>query len=97
MGWQANHPVMATQVAGDRLTNPPVNVGRQCIPTLWIELFDAMGQTHVAFLNDVKHLCPASMGRVTLGDRDNQPEVAVDQLVVRPEPNLLLPGCRLFA
>ena len=64
--------------ARDGLTNPPGGVGRELVAAAVFELFDGLHQADVAFLNQVEELQAAV--DVLLGDRDDQPEVGLNQL-----------------
>jgi hypothetical protein len=74
---------------GDRLADPPRRVGRELVAAAVLELVDRLHQADVAFLNQVEEL-QAAVG-VLLGDRDDEPEVGFDQLLLR------LLGLRLAA
>ncbi len=65
----------------DRLPDPPRRVGRELESALIVELVDGLHQADVAFLNQIQELQPA-IG-VALRDRDHQPKVRLDQLLLR--------------
>src|SRR5262245_53144942 len=75
--------------AGDRLPDPPRRVGRELVAAAVLELVDRLHQADVAFLDQVEEL-QAAVG-VLLGDRDDETEVGLDQLLLR------LLGLRLAA
>jgi hypothetical protein len=63
--------------AGDRLPHPPGGVRRELVALRVVELLDRTDQAGVALLDQVQHghLGPA----VLAGDRDDQPQVGVDE------------------
>ena len=84
MGRQPNQPVTGADVPCDALADPPVDVSGERITPLRVKFFDAMGEAHVAFLNEIEQFCAFDFVGVLLGDRNDQPQVAVDQFLVRP-------------
>src|SRR5262245_40621087 len=66
--------------AGDRLADPPGRVRRELVAAAVLELVDGLHQADVAFLDQVEELKPA-VG-VLLRDRDDQPEVGLDHLLL---------------
>src|SRR5215470_2555304 len=66
--------------AGDRLADPPGRVRRELVAAAILELVDGLHQADVAFLDQVEELKPA-VG-VLLRDRDDQPEVGLDHLLL---------------
>ena len=66
--------------ARDRLADPPGGVGRELVAALVLELVDGLHQADVAFLDQVEELQPAV--RVLLRDRDDQPQVRLDELAL---------------
>src|SRR5216683_1071801 len=77
----ADGPRLVRDRAGDGLADPPRRVGRELVAAAVLELVDRLHQADVAFLNQVEELQAAV--RVLLGDRDDQPEVGLDQLLLR--------------
>src|SRR5262245_58451478 len=65
--------------AGDGLTDPPRRVGRELVSAPPLELVDGAHEPDVALLDEVEELQPAV--HVALGDRHDQPEVGLDQLL----------------
>ena len=68
--------------AGDRLADPPRGIGRELVAAAILELIDRLHQADVAFLDQIQELQPA-IG-VFLGDRDHQPQIGLDHLLLRP-------------
>src|SRR5258708_537737 len=85
----ADRPRLVGDGAGDGLADPPRRVGRELVAAAILELVYRLHQADVALLNQVEELQPAV--RVLLRDRDDQPEVGLDQLLFR------LLGLRLAA
>ena len=77
----ANGPRLVRDGPRDRLPHPPGGVGRELVSAAVIELVDGLHQADVAFLDQVQERQPA-IG-VALGDGDHQPEVGLDQLLLR--------------
>src|SRR5205823_3474033 len=67
--------------ARDGLPDPPRGVGREFVAAAVFELVDRLHQPDVAFLDQVEEL-QAAVG-VLLGDRDHEPEVGLDHLLLR--------------
>ena len=44
VGRQADNPIAAAEITRNTLPNPPVNVSRKCVASLWVELFNAVCQ-----------------------------------------------------
>src|SRR6185295_14386623 len=71
----------------DRLADPPGRVGREFVAAAIFELIDRLHQADIALLDQVEELQPA-IG-VFLGDRDDEPEVRLDHLLLG-DPGLAL-------
>ena len=68
--------------AGDRLADPPGGVGRELVALGVVELLDRADQAEVALLDQVQEQHAAT--GVALGQRDDEPEVGLEQVVLRP-------------
>src|SRR5262245_4754401 len=66
--------------AGDRLADPPGRVRRELVAAAVLELVDGLHQADVAFLDQIEELKPPV--RVLLRDRDDQPEIGLDHLLL---------------
>src|SRR5690242_8508442 len=66
--------------AGDRLTDPPRRIGREFVAAAVFEFIDRLHQADIAFLDQIEELQPA-VG-VFLGDRDDEPEIGLDHLLL---------------
>ena len=66
--------------SGDRLTDPPRGVRGELEALLPIEFLDGSDQAEVAFLDQVKEKHAAS--GVTLGERDDEAQVRLEQVVL---------------
>src|SRR5690606_8610794 len=75
-------PRLVGNGASDRLANPPGGVGRELVAATVFELVHRLHQADVAFLDQVEEL-QAAVG-VLLGDGDNQAQVGLDHLFLRP-------------
>ena len=66
--------------AGDRLADPPRRVGGELVALRVVELLDRADQAQVALLDQVqeRHAAPG----VALGQRDDQPQVRLEQVVL---------------
>src|SRR6266542_4271469 len=64
----------------DRLADPPCRVGRELVPAAVLELLDRLHEADVPLLDQVQKL--QSPVRVLLRDRDDEPQVRHDQLVL---------------
>ena len=73
--------------AGDRLADPPGGIGRELVAAAIFEFVDRLHQADIAFLDQIEEL-QAAVG-VFLGDRDHQPQIGLDHLL------LGLPGLAL--
>ena len=71
VGGQSDQPVVRADVPGNALTDPPINIGGQSVAPFRIELFDAMGEPHVALLNEVKQFRAFDLVRVLFGNRND--------------------------
>src|SRR5579871_97725 len=76
----ANRPRLIRDGARDRLPDPPGGVRRELVPPLVLELVDRAHEPDVSLLDEVEELEPAM--DVALGDRDDQAEVRLDQLLL---------------
>ena len=71
---QTDRAALVGDRAGDRLANPPRGVGRELVAAGGLELVDRPHQAGIAFLDEVQEAeAPVA---VTLGDRDDEPQVA---------------------
>src|SRR5690242_17007773 len=66
--------------ARDRLPDPPRRVRRELVAAAVLELLDLLHEADVPLLDEVEEVQPAV--RVLLRDRDDEPEVRDDQLVL---------------
>ena len=78
MGGQPNHAVTTSKKPRNRLPNPPVHIGRQRIPTLWIELLNAVRKTDVALLHKVNHFGLIDPVTKLFRNRHHKPKVAIN-------------------
>src|SRR5436190_14175237 len=78
----ADGPRLVGDCSGDRLANPPGCVGRKLVTTAPVKFLDALHQTEVSFLNQIEELQTAVL--VLLGNRDDQAQVSLGQLMFRP-------------
>ncbi len=67
MGRQTNQPVVGADISGNALTDPPIDIGGQSVAPFRIKFFDAMGEPHVALLDEVKQFRAFDLVRVLLG------------------------------
>jgi hypothetical protein len=88
----ANCASLVRDGAGDGLTDPPRRISRELEPALVVELLDCSHEPQVAFLDQVQK--GQSRGRVLLSDRNDEPEVRLDEAALRrpPGPDLGLEG-----
>src|SRR6478736_3806567 len=77
----ADRPRLVRDRARDRLPDPPRGVGGELVAAAVLELVDGLHQADVAFLDQIEEL-QATVG-VLLGDRDDETEVGLDQLLLR--------------
>jgi hypothetical protein len=77
----ADRPRLVGDRAGDRLADPPRRVGRELVAAAVLELVDAFIRPMLPFLNQVAELQPAV--RILFAIEDDQPEVGLDQLLLR--------------
>ena len=75
------------------LTDPPRRVGRKLVAELVVELLDRADQAEVAFLDQVQQRHAGL--RVVAGDRHDEPEVRLDQLLLGLFVALVLAACEL--
>ena len=68
--------------AGDRLADPPRRVGRELVALGVVELLDRADQAEVALLDEVEERHAAA--GVALGQRDDEAQVRLEQVVLRP-------------
>ncbi len=68
------------QRAGDRLADPPGRVGRELVAAAVVELLDRPDQAQRALLDQVQQRQAAA--DVALGDRDDQPQVGLDHVLL---------------
>src|SRR5690606_23659981 len=78
----ADGPRLVGNGASDRLANPPGGVGRELVAATVFELVHRLHQADVAFLDQVEEL-QAAVG-ILLGDGNNQAQVGLDHLFLRP-------------
>ena len=77
----ADRSGLVSDRARNGLPDPPCCVGRELKALRIIKLIDRLQQTHVAFLDQVKELHPAS--DILLCDADDQSEIRLGQTVLR--------------
>src|SRR6266498_1028770 len=78
----ANGPGLVGHGAGDRLPDPPGGVRGELVALGVVELLDRADETQVALLDQVQERHAAA--GVALGQRDDQAEVGLQQVVLRP-------------
>src|SRR5205823_12925273 len=86
------HPDRARLVGertADRLADPPGRVGRELEAAPVVELADRAHQAEVALLDQVEER--QTVAEVALGDRDDQPQVSLDQAGARDVAALAAP------
>ena len=66
--------------AGDRLPDPPGGIGRELVTAAPLEFVDRFHQADIALLDQVQELQAAVV--VLLGNRDDEPEIGLDQLAL---------------
>ena len=71
MGRQPDQPVVRADVPGNALTDPPIDIGGKSVTPFWIKFFDAVGEPHVALLNEVKQFRALNLVRVLFGNRND--------------------------
>src|SRR5262249_51818513 len=76
----ADRPRLVGDRAGNRLPDPPRRIGRELVAAAVLELVHRLHQADVPFLDQVEEL-EAAVG-VFLGDRDDQAEVGIDELLL---------------
>src|SRR6267154_2071854 len=64
----------------DRLPDPPGRIGRELVAAAILEFVDRLHQPDIAFLDQIEEL-QAAVG-VFLGDRDHQPQIGLDHLLL---------------
>jgi hypothetical protein len=79
VGGEADRAALVGDAPADRLADPPRGVGRELEPLAVVELLDGPHEAEVAFLDEVEQRHAG--GLVALGDRDDQPQVRLDELV----------------
>src|SRR3954454_18806161 len=77
----ADRARLVSDGARDRLPDPPRRVGRELVALGVVELLDRTDQTEVALLDQVEEGHAAA--GVALGHRDDQPQVGLEQVVLR--------------
>ena len=75
---QPDGAALVGHAAGDRLTDPPRGVGRELEALGVVELLHRADQTEVALLDQVQQRHAAA--GVALGQRDDQPQVGLEQM-----------------
>src|SRR3546814_3115039 len=75
--------VCSSDLAGDRLPDPPGRVGAELVATAIFELVDRLHQADLALLNQVQEL-QAAVG-VFLGAGDDEAQVRFHHLLLRSE------------
>ena len=75
-----DRPGLVGDRARDGLADPPGRIRRELVPLGIIELLDGSDQPQVALLDQVQEQHPPS--DVALGDRDDQAQVRLDQLLL---------------
>src|SRR5512133_1812535 len=78
----ADRPRLVGDGAGDRLADPPRRVRRELVAALVLELVHRLHEADVALLDEVQELQAAV--RVLLRDRDDEAQVGLDELGLRP-------------
>src|SRR5438552_4700016 len=76
----ANRTRLVGDGPGNRLPDPPRRVGRELVAAPVLEFVDGLHETDVAFLDQVQEL--KATIRVFLGDRDDEPQVRLDHLLL---------------
>ena len=77
MHGQADRSTGVGDAPGDGLTDPPGGIRRELKALSPVELLDGVHQAQVAFLDQIQQRQPG--GLVLLGDRDDQPQVRLDE------------------
>jgi len=77
----ADRPRLVGDRPGNGLPDPPGGIGRELVAAAVLELVDRLHQADVALLDEVQELQAAV--RVLLRDRDDEPEVGLDHLLLR--------------
>src|SRR3984893_5659515 len=80
---------LVSERTGDRLADPPGRVGRRLEALAIVELLRRADEADGALLNQVEKRQP--LVAVVLGDRDHQPQVRLDQLLLGVESAALDP------
>src|SRR6185295_12363820 len=75
---QPDRATLVGQRAGHRLPNPPVDVGAEAEAAAPVVFVNADLQADVAFLDQVQEA--QATVQIPAGDRDNQPQIAFDQV-----------------
>ena len=77
----ANRACLVRDRARDRLADPPRRVGRELEAAAVVELLDRSNETERALLDEVEE--GEAAPEVALGDRDDEPEVRLDHVLLR--------------
>jgi len=78
---EANRAALVGERTRDSLADPPRRVGRKLVAHLVVELLDRADQPEVALLDQVEER--DSGFRVVPGDRHHEPEIRLDQFLLR--------------
>ena len=77
MHGQADCPTGVGDASGDGLTDPPGGIRGELKALSPVELFDGVHQAQVALLDEIQQRQPG--GLILLGNRDDQPQVRLDE------------------
>jgi hypothetical protein len=93
---QSDRPPLLGDRAGDGLADPPCRIGGETVAFGGVELLDRAHQADVALLDEIQQGQTAP--DVFLGDRDDQPQVGLDQVLpgLAPALDLLFERKTLF-
>jgi hypothetical protein len=87
---QPDRPPVVGHGPADRLADPPGGIGRELEAAPELEAIDRLHQADVAFLDEVQQR-QTPVG-VALRDRDDQPQVGLEQLALGvADPLLVVP------
>jgi len=89
VGGQTDRPAAVVETALERLPDPDRRVGREAVPLAEVELLGRADQSEHAFLDEVAERQPLAL--VVAGDRYDQPQVGVDELLLGIEVSRLDP------
>ena len=86
---QPDRPRLVADGTEHRLADPPGGVGGELVAAAVVELLHRPDQPHRPLLDEVQERKPPA--QVRLGDRDHQPQVGLDHLLLRPDVAALDP------